>query len=68
MLRPLYEKFQERHREIDHEPDRVAGLLEEAGFTLAALHPSFSLEPCGGREPKLTFVAEKREHDARRII
>ncbi len=54
-----YRKFQERHREKDFEPKRVLSLLAETGFTLLGLHPSFSLDPAGGSEPKLTFAAVK---------
>ena len=55
----LYRKFQERHREKDFEPERVRSLLEEAGFTVLGLYPSFSLEPACGSEAKLTFAVEK---------
>lgn len=55
----VYRKFQERHREKDFEPKRVRHLLAEAGFTLLGLYPSFSLDPAGGGEAKLTFAVEK---------
>ncbi len=55
----LYRKYQEAHQEKDHNPDRIIKLLEETGFTMLGLYPSFSLEPALGSEPKLTFVAEK---------
>ncbi len=55
----LYRKFQEKHYEKDYDPDLIARLLRETGFTLRAIHPSFSIEPAAGSEQKLTFVAEK---------
>jgi len=55
----LYRKFQEKHLEKDYDPDLVTRLLQETGFTLLAIHPSFSIEPAQGFEPKLTFVVEK---------
>ncbi len=54
----FYRKFQEMHHEKDHDPDLVARLLEKTGFKLLDIYPSFSLEPAGSSEPKLTFVAE----------
>ncbi len=56
----LYKKYQEMHYEKDHDPDLVAKLLEQAGFKLLGIYPSFSLEPAGSSEPKLTFVAETK--------
>lgn len=55
----LYKKYQEAHQEKDHNPDRVIKLLEETGFSMLGLYPSFSLKPARGSEPKLTFVAKK---------
>ncbi|NLA47208.1 MAG: methyltransferase domain-containing protein [Firmicutes bacterium] len=54
----LYRKFQERHREKDYPPDLVCRLLEEAGFRLLEIFPTFRLAPSAAGEPKLTFVAE----------
>ncbi len=55
----LYRRFCERHFERDYEPALVKKLLVETGFSVQACHPSFSLEPARGEEPKLTFVAKK---------
>lgn len=53
-----YSKFQEKHLEKEHPPGLVEKLLQEAGFALRGIFPSFSLEPAVGNEAKLTFVAE----------
>lgn len=55
----LYHKFQEKHHEKEHHPDLIIDILNETGFTLLDLHPSFSLEQSTGSDAKLTFVAEK---------
>jgi ubiquinone/menaquinone biosynthesis C-methylase UbiE len=55
----LYHKFQEKHQEKEHNPDLVIDILNENGFTLLDLYPSFSLQQSQGSEAKLTFVAEK---------
>jgi ubiquinone/menaquinone biosynthesis C-methylase UbiE len=55
----LYHKFQEKHQEKEHDPDLVINILNETGFTLLDLYPSFSLEQSKGSEAKLTFVVEK---------
>ncbi len=55
----FYKKSQEEHREKDHDPEVVAKLLEQAGFTVRAVHPSFRFEPATNLDQKLTFVAEK---------
>lgn len=56
---PHYRKFQERHREKDYSPETVSRLLQEAGFTLLKILPTYRLDPAGGSEPKLTFVARR---------
>ena len=59
----LYDKYQERHAEKDHDPLLVEKLLRQAGFKILGCHPSFSLEDIAGGEAKLTFVAKKiRSH------
>jgi ubiquinone/menaquinone biosynthesis C-methylase UbiE len=55
----LYHKFQEKHQEKEHNPDLIIDILNETGFTLLDLYPSFSHEQSKGCEAKLTFVAEK---------
>lgn len=55
----VYRKFQERHREKDFPPETVRALMEEAGFTLLQVCPTYRLEPARGGEPKLTFVARR---------
>lgn len=56
----LYRKYQERHRERDYDPDLVKRLLEEAGFGILEMLPTFKQTPAGAGEPKLTFVAERQ--------
>lgn len=54
-----YKKYREEHQEKDHDPEVVARLLDQAGFTVRAIHPSFTFKPAGSSDQKLTFVAEK---------
>ena len=58
----LYEKFCEEHQEQDYAPGKIKELLEESGFMLLGLYPSFSLEETdlnNSRQAKLTFVARR---------
>lgn len=55
----FYKKYREEHLEKDHDPKMVADLLDQAGFTVLAVYPSFSFEPASSSDQKLTFVARK---------
>lgn len=55
----LFRKFEEKHKEKDHNPDLVVKLLKDTGFVIRGIHPTFGLEPVSGSEQKLTFVTEK---------
>ncbi|OPL10004.1 MAG: hypothetical protein AVO34_04830 [Firmicutes bacterium ML8_F2] len=57
--RGRFEIFKEQHCEKEYPPELVSTLLKKSGFNLLALYPSFSFKAITGREPKLTFVAEK---------
>lgn len=55
----LYQKYQECHREKDHDPGLVRKLIDAAGFKLLDIYKSFSLSTSDGDDVKLTFVAQK---------
>lgn len=59
----LYRKFSEVHEEKDYTPGEVNKVLTESGFSLLGLYRSFTLEELEGSESKITFIAEKINHE-----
>ncbi len=57
----LYHKFVEEHREKDYNPELITKLLQDCGFEVLHLYPSFKFGKREGSEQKLTFVAGKHE-------
>ena len=55
----LFQKYQENHREKDHDPGLVLKLIDAAGFKLLGLYKSFSLSVSDGNDVKLTFILLK---------
>jgi len=56
----LYRRYREEHLEKDYDPELVTRLLEQAGFIVCGIHPSFRFEQAKTTDQKLTFVAEKK--------